>query len=92
MDRGCLWSNVGVREIAPRNDLELRILRNKLVNLTLDWELEALALDAKRYRESVADQRDHLRDNALAYRKCIAKLSGLLNSSSLLACKTELEP
>lgn len=89
MERGCLWTESGAREQGARNELELRVLRNKLINLTLDWELEALALDAQRYREAAPDQREHLRDNALAYRKCIAKLTELLNSSSVLACKTE---
>ena len=89
MDRGCLWKNSGGREEGPGNTLEVRVLRNQLINLTLDWELEALALDAQRYRARVAEEREHFRDSALAYRKCIAKLTELLNSSSILAYKAQ---
>jgi hypothetical protein len=80
MDRTCLW-----RDVATRDNLDVRVLRNQLINLTLDWELEALALDAQRYRAPGAVERENLRDSAIAYRKCIAKLTELLNSSTVLA-------
>jgi hypothetical protein len=87
MDRACLWKNSGAREDGA-NDVELRVLRNKLINLMLDWELEALSLDAQRYRAIRPEDRENLRESALAYRKCITKLTELLNSSSVLACKS----
>jgi hypothetical protein len=73
--------------ITPRSDVDLRVLRNQLINLTLDWELEALALDAQRYRSQASTERESLRDSAQTYRKCIAKLTELLNSSLALAAK-----
>ena len=70
------------------HDVEAQVLRSRLVNLTLDWELAALALDAQRYRTNTTLERESLRDSATAYRKCIAALTEVLSRSSLLACKT----
>jgi hypothetical protein len=70
-----------------KDDVAARVLRSQLVNLTLDWELAALALDARRYKASETVERENLRDSAIAYRKCIAELTGILSASSLLACK-----
>lgn len=69
------------------SESELRALKNKLVSLMLDWELEALSLDAQRYRAAQAEERDNLRESALAYRKCITKLTELLSNSTMPACK-----
>ena len=66
---------------------DLSVLRNKLINLTLDWELAALHLDAQRYRANGILERESLRDSALAYRKCIAELTEVLSANSLLACR-----
>jgi hypothetical protein len=88
MDRILSWTDSrGSSEEQKRSDLETRVLRNKLVNLTLDWELAALALDAQRYKTSGPLERESLRDSANTYRKCVAELSGLLSNSSVLACK-----
>jgi hypothetical protein len=75
-------------ELFPdKDDFAARELRSQLMNLTLDWELTALELDARRYRASEQIERESLRDSAVAYRKCIAELTGILSGSSLLACK-----
>jgi hypothetical protein len=86
---GVLCKDRGVREenAQPKN-IEVCVLRSKLINLTLDWELQALALDSQRYRAAGIVERQHLRDNALAYRKCIAKVTEVINDS-VLACRTQ---
>jgi hypothetical protein len=91
MDRISLWrDSVRVRgEEGQKNDLEARVLRNKLVNLTLDWELAALTLDAQRYKSHATMERESLRDSATTYRKCISELSEILTGSSILACRTQ---
>lgn len=89
MDRGGIWRETLISrgEDRKKNDVETRVLRNKLVNLTLDWELAALTLDAQRYKSSGALERESLRDSANTYRKCIAELNEIVSSSSVLACK-----
>ena len=89
MDRVGLWSEARIArdEAHKKNDLETRVLRNKLVNLTLDWELAALTMDAQRYKSSGPLERESLRDSANTYRKCIAELSEILSNSSVLACQ-----
>jgi hypothetical protein len=87
MERVGLWSELGTRDSGSGNQLEIRVLRNKLINLTLDWELEALSLDAQRYRAIRLEDRENFRESALAYRKCITKLTELLNSSPVLSCR-----
>jgi hypothetical protein len=88
MDRPSLWRNA---RLAPgedrKGDLETRVLRNRLVDLTLDWELAALTLDAQRYKASGQIDKESLRDSANTYRKCIAELSEALSDSSVLACQ-----
>jgi hypothetical protein len=80
MERGCTAVESGLGSLGGRNqDIDLRILRSQLINLSLDWELEALALDAQRYRAQGTVEKESLRDSAQAYRKCIAKLTELLN-------------
>src|SRR5262245_26760728 len=90
MNREGLRGELG-REIyagaEKKDNANARVLRNQLVNLTLDWELTALALDARRYRTACSDERESLRDSATTYRKCIAELTKVLSASSLLACK-----
>ena len=70
------------------NHVEAQVLRSRLVHLTLNWELAALALDAQRYRTLAAFEKESLRDSATAYRKCITALTEVLSGSSLLASKT----
>jgi hypothetical protein len=90
MDRMSLWrDSTGIRVEEPKKtDLEARVLRNKLINLTLDWELAALTLDAQRYKANETLERESLRDSAIAYRKCISELSEVLSGNPMLACKT----
>jgi len=83
-----LWNGAAVEEqIVRTSDVSARVLRSRLVNLTLDWELAALTLDAQRYRANGNIERESLREKAIAYRKCIAELTEVLSASSLLACK-----
>ena len=79
MDRVSLKDS-GVRDEEAKSDMELRVLRNRLLDLTLNWELEALSLDAQRYRAERMEERENLRESALAYRKCVHKLTALLKS------------
>jgi hypothetical protein len=89
MNRGVLWGECQtVSPIKGPDDVEARVLRSRLVNLTLDWELKALSLDAQRYRTAALDERESLRDSANAYRKCLSELTAVLSASALLACKT----
>lgn len=60
--------------------LDTRVLRSRLINLLLDWELQALALDAKRYKIEAPADRDALREHATVYRHCIAELSQILGT------------
>lgn len=87
MNTAVLWGRVETASPKTADNVEARVLRSRLVNLTLDWELTALSLDAQRYRTSALDEREHLRDSANAYRKCLAELTAVLSASSLLACK-----
>lgn len=87
MESAAVWRDWGFGE-DRKHDVDLRVLRSRLVNLTLDWELAALTLDAQRYKASGPSERECLRDSAVAYRKCIAELTEILSGSSLLACKT----
>ena len=70
-----------------KSDIETRVLRSRLVNLTLDWELAALTMDAQRYKSHAQIDRESLRDSANTYRKCVAELSEVL--SNLPCCKRE---
>lgn len=70
-----------------KSDIESRVLRSRLVNLTLDWELAALSMDAQRYKSLAQIDRESLRDSANTYRKCVAELSEVL--SNLPCCKRE---
>lgn len=89
MDRVGIWSEARASwvEEGKKNDLETRVLRNNLVNLTLDWELAALTLDAQRYKSNGLIERESLKDSANTYRKCIAELNEIVSTSSVLACK-----
>jgi len=89
MNTGLLWGDVAAEPSkgTESNYVEARMLRSRLVNLTLDWELTALSLDARRYRALAADERESLRDNATVYRKCISELSAILSAGSLVAHK-----
>lgn len=57
---------------------ETRVLRSKLLNLILDWELEALALDARRYKSDMQEVREALKHESNIYRKCISEVSSLI--------------
>ena len=89
MNSALLWG--GVAAEAPKaegsNHVEARMLRSRLINLSLDWELAALALDARRYRAIAADERESLRDSATVYRRCISELSTLISGGSVVAQK-----
>ncbi len=87
MNSALLWGGVTAEPAKGNesNPVEARMLRSRLVNLTLDWELAALALDARRYRAMAADERESLRDSATVYRKCISELSALISAGSLVA-------
>ena len=88
MEGVSIWKeNPPGREEDKSSHLDNRVLRNKLVNLTLDWELAALTMDAQRYKAHAQIERESLRDSANTYRKCVAELSEVLSNSSLLACK-----
>jgi hypothetical protein len=90
MDRLNLWQDARSAQNEERKgDLEIRVLRNRLVNLTLDWELAALTLDAQRYKASGPLEKESLRDSANTYRKCIAELSDVLSGSAVLAGKAD---
>lgn len=90
MDRVVAWRDPRAgSEEGKKSDLETRVLRNKLVNLTLDWELAALTMDAQRYKANAPLERESLRDSANTYRKCIAELTDILSNSSVLACKAQ---
>ena len=62
-------------------EMHSRVLRNKLINLTLDWELAALTLDAQRYKSQTTMERETFRDSANIYRKCISEVTELLHSA-----------
>ena len=88
-----MWKdNPPGRDEDRRNEVENRVLRNKLVNLTLDWELAALTMDAQRYKSHGQVERESLRDSANTYRKCVAELNEVLSHSSFLACKALGKP
>jgi hypothetical protein len=70
-----------------RGEMEARVLRSRLVNLTLDWELAALTMDAQRYKSHRQNERESLRDCANTYRKCVAELNDVISHSSAVACK-----
>ena len=90
MDRLSLWRDARVAQSEERkSDLETKVLRNRLVNLTLDWELAALTLDAQRYKANAPLEKESLRDSANTYRKCVAELGEILSGSSVLACKAD---
>lgn len=72
-----------------KSDIEARVLRSRLVNLSLDWELAALTMDAQRYKSHTQIDRESLRDTANTYRKCVAELSEVLANIASPACKTE---
>jgi hypothetical protein len=71
------------QSVEEEGAMDNHVLKSRLINLLLDWELEALSLDARRYRSEAADERESLRRSATLYRKCIADLSTLLGSGSL---------
>ena len=75
---------MGVASVEDRNgEINTRVLRSKLVNLTLDWELAALTMDAQRYKAHEQIERESLRDTANTYRKCVAELSEILAHSTI---------
>jgi hypothetical protein len=85
MDRVSLWRDARMADGKERK----HDLRNQLVNLTMDWELAALTLDAQRYKTQGPLEKESLRDTANTYRKCIAELSEILSCSPMLAAKTD---
>lgn len=74
-------------------EIEARVLRSRLVNLVLDWELAALTMDAQRYKSHEQCERESLRDSANTYRKCIAELNHVLTvGHSARACNAHVAP
>ena len=69
--------------------IETRVLRSRLVNLSLDWELAALTMDAQRYKSHEQTERESLRDSANTYRNCVAELSDIIATTALPRCKRE---
>lgn len=51
-----------------------------IFRLALAWEMEALALDAVRYRTHIQAECDTLRDRANVYRRCAAELTSRLKA------------
>ena len=70
-------------------EIEIRVLRSRLVNLTLDWELRALTMDAQRYKSLDQIERESLKDMANTYRKCVSELSVVFAHIPLPTCKNE---
>jgi hypothetical protein len=91
MDRVSHWKDPGISPgEQKRFDLETRVMRNRLVNLSLDWELTALTLDAQRYKScGTAVERESLRDSANTYGKCVAELAELLSKDLSAPCKAD---
>jgi hypothetical protein len=88
MERISAWRDARVSlEEEKKSRLDTGVLRNKLVNLTLDWELAALTMDSQRYKVCGPMEKESLRDSANTYRKCIAELTEILSNSAVLACK-----
>lgn len=73
-------------------EIETRVLRSRLVNLTLDWELAALTMDAQRYKSHGSTERESLRDCANTYRRCVAELNGVLTHVTIPAHKSHVAP
>jgi hypothetical protein len=90
MERVPLETDVLAAGHEKTGDIEARVLRSRLVNLTLDWELAALILDAQRYKSHGQIERESLRDCANTYRKCVAELNDAISRSSVHACKAHL--
>jgi|RhiMethySRZTD1v2_1073278.scaffolds.fasta_scaffold5145685_1 hypothetical protein len=61
-------------------------LRSRLVNLTLDWEVAAMTLDAQRYKTTTTLERESFRDSANIYRKCISEVTEILTAAPSLDC------
>jgi len=61
------------------------LLRSKLVNLTLDWEVAAMTLDTERYKSQTTVERESLRDSATIYRKCISEVTEILTACPALS-------
>jgi len=83
-----MWQSPAIIEEESKRELHQRVLRNKLLNLTLDWELAALTLDSQRYKAAACTERESLRDTANTYRKCVSELTEILSGSSMIACET----
>ena|SRR5436190_10791851 len=61
-------------------------LRNKLVNLTLDWEAAAMTLDSQRIKSQTTLERESSRESANVYRKCISEVTDILTAAPNLQC------
>lgn len=78
----------GKSEHNRHSETEPRVLRSKLLSLTLDWELAALTLDAQRYKSHSGLDGESLRESATVYRKCIAEVTDLLGKGSVGKAQT----
>ena len=81
METALDWIDTMPGDERQKVEMHSRVLRNKLINLTLDWELAALTLDAHRYKSQTTMERDTFRDSANIYRKCISEVTELLHSA-----------
>lgn len=66
-----------------KNELEAGVLKKRLINLTLDWDLAARTLDEYGYKAETCAERESLRERATVYRKCIAEITEVLAGSSV---------
>jgi hypothetical protein len=92
MELGAPGTNFLGRGEDKRSEIENRVLRSKLVNLILDWELAALTMDAQRYKSHAQMERESLRDAANTYRKCVAELNEIIAHSPAQAAKAHVAP
>jgi len=92
MDSGASITDFLGRGEDKRCEIENRVLRSKLVNLILDWELAALTMDAQRYKSHAQMERESLRDAANTYRKCVAELNEIIANSAAPAARAHVAP
>ena len=92
MEPGASETNFFSRGEQISADVGIRILRNKLLNITLDWELTALTIDARRYKTISQTERESLRHSANTYRRCVAELNKILTSTASATCNRRVAP
>jgi hypothetical protein len=68
-------------EEQQRLERENRMLRSRLKNLTLSWELKALAFEAQEHTKLNAEN-VILKERVSVYRKCISEVTEILELNS----------